>query len=135
MKKKNINRNLIQKGFEKWSAGTADFFELLSDDVNWTITGNSPISKTYTSKRQFLEEAIEPLNKRLAKTIKPTVTGLYAEGNMVIALWIGKAMAKDGTPYNNTYSWYMKIKKSKITEVTAFFDTVSLSLLWERVRP
>jgi uncharacterized protein len=127
------NKALVQKGFDKWTNGTGNFFELLDDDVVWTITGKSPISKRYYGRKQFMEEAIAPLNERLSQLIVPTLSGIYADGDMVIALWNGKATAKDGVPYNNTYSWHMKMKDGKIIEVIAFFDTIDLAELWERV--
>lgn len=127
------NRILIQKGFEAWTDGTASFFDLLADDVRWTITGNSPVSKTYTSRQQFLNEAIDPINQRLSERIVPKLRALYADGDMVIALWDGKATAKDGVSYNNTYSWYMKVKEGKIIEVIAFFDSIELADLWKRL--
>jgi ketosteroid isomerase-like protein len=127
------NKQLIKKGFDRWTDGTASFFDLLSDDVTWTITGNSPISKTYTSRKQFLEEAIVPINDRLAQKIVPKLRELYADGDMVIALWDGKAIARDGVSYNNTYSWYMRVSGDKIIEVVAFFDTIDLAELWKRV--
>ena len=101
------NKEIIREGFAKWAKGTGSFFDLLADDVEWTITGNSPISKMYTSRKQFLEEAIVPINERLGVRIVPSVRGIYTEGDMVIALWDGTATAKDGKPYTNTYSWYM----------------------------
>ena len=91
------NKQLIQKGFDQWTNGSASFFDLLADDVTWTITGNSPIAKTYNSRQQFLDEAITPINERLSERIVPTLRALYADGDMVIALWDGKAIAKDAT--------------------------------------
>jgi ketosteroid isomerase-like protein len=127
------NKQLIQKGFDQWANGSGSFFDLLADDVTWTITGNSPISKVYISRQQFLDEAIAPINERLSQKIIPTLRALYAEGDMVIALWDGKATAKDGISYNNTYSWYMKVKGDKIIEVIAFFDSIELADLWKRL--
>ena len=127
------NKQLIQKGFDQWTNGSASFFDLLADDVTWTITGNSPIAKTYNSRQQFLDEAITPINERLSERIVPTLRALYAEGDTVIALWDGKGMAKDGISYNNTYSWYMKVKGEKIVEVIAFFDSIELADLWKRL--
>lgn len=127
------NKQLIQTAFDRWATGSGSFFDLLADDVRWTITGNSPISKTYNSRQQFLDEAISPINARLSEKIIPTLRALYAEGDMVIALWDGKAMAKDGIPYNNTYSWYMKVKDERIIEVIAFFDSIELADLWKRL--
>lgn len=101
--------------------------------MEWTITGNSPISKTYTSRKQFLEEVIAPFNERLSVKLVPKVRGIYAEGDMVIALWDGTARAKDGKPYTNTYSWYMTMKHGRIVKVVAFFDTIELTELWKRI--
>jgi uncharacterized protein len=127
------NKKLIQEGFDRWASNQGNFFDLLSDDIEWTITGTSPISKTYTSRKQFLDEAIAPLSARLSKQITPKVRALYADGDTVIALWDGTAVAKDGKPYNNTYSWYMTIKNDRIVKAIAFFDTLELADIWERI--
>jgi hypothetical protein len=57
------NKEIVREGFARWANGTGSFFDLLADDVEWTITGSSPISKTYTSRKQFLEKAIAPINE------------------------------------------------------------------------
>jgi hypothetical protein len=95
------NKKIVQEGFEGWANGTRNFFDLLSSDVHWTITGTSPLSKTYTSKKQVLEEVIQPLNARLSKKIVPKVQRLYADGDWVAALWEGEATAKDGSVRNS----------------------------------
>jgi hypothetical protein len=70
------NEEIIHQGFAKWANGTGSFFDLLADDVEWTIIGSSPISKTYTSRKQFLEQAIAPINERLSVKIVPRVQGI-----------------------------------------------------------
>jgi uncharacterized protein len=127
------NKRLIQEGFDRWASNQGSFFDLLSDDIEWTITGTSPVSKTYTSRKQFLDEVIAPLSARLSKQITPKVRALYADGDTVIALWDGTAVAKDGKPYNNTYSWYMTLKNDRIVKAIAFFDTLELADIWERI--
>jgi uncharacterized protein len=127
------NKKLIQEGFDRWASNQGSFFDLLSDDIEWTITGTSPISRTYTSRKQFLDEVIAPLSARLSKQITPKVRALYADGDTVIALWDGTAVAKDGKPYNNTYSWYMTLKNDRIVKAIAFFDTLELADIWERI--
>jgi ketosteroid isomerase-like protein len=87
----------------------------------------------YTSRKQFLDEAITPLSARLSKQITPKVRALYADGDTVIALWDGTAVAKDGKPYNNTYSWYMTMKNGRIVKAVAFFDTLELADIWQRI--
>jgi uncharacterized protein len=127
------NKKLIQEGFDRWASNQGSFFDLLSDDIEWTITRTSPISKTYTSRKQFLDEVIAPLSARLSKQITPKVRALYADGDTVIALWDGTAIAKDGKPYNNTYSWYMTLKNDRVVKAIAFFDTLELADIWERI--
>ena len=65
----------------------------------------------------------------------PAVRGIYADGDMVIALFYGEATARDGKPYRNTYTWYMRMREGKIFEVTAFFDTIEFTSLWQRIKP
>jgi uncharacterized protein len=127
------NKKIIQAGFDRWASGKGSFFDLLADSVQWTITGSTPLSKTYTSKQQFLDEVINPLNKRLAKKIVPTVRGLYAEGDMVVALMDGKAVAADGKPYEMSYAWFMQMHGGKIVKVTAFLDGIQFADVMSRL--
>lgn len=129
------NKAIISEAFANWANGTGSFFDLLADDAEWTITGSSPISKTYTSRQQFMDEAITPINERLSVRIVPKVRGIYADGDMVIALWDGTATAGDGKAYENTYSWYMTMKDGRIVKVVAFFDTIDFTEFWNRVTP
>jgi ketosteroid isomerase-like protein len=127
------NKQLIATGFDKWANKTGNFFDLLDDDVQWTITGSSPLSKTYTSKKQFLDEVIDPLNQRLSVKIVPQVRALYSDGDMVIAIWDGTAVATDGKPYNATYEWNMEIKDGKIIKVIAFLDGIGFADIFKRI--
>jgi ketosteroid isomerase-like protein len=44
-------------------------------------------------------------------------------------------MARDGKRYENTYSWYLKMRDGKIVAATAFFDSIAFNDLWKRVPP
>lgn len=128
------NRLTIQTGFENWRRG-GNFFDLLASDVKWTIVGLSTVSGTYQSRRHFMDEVILPFNARLSTPLVPTVRAIYADGDMVIVLWDGAAIARDGKSYENTYSWYLKMRDGKIVSATAFFDSIAFNDLWKRVRP
>lgn len=127
------NKATITKAFENWAQGQGSIFDLLADNASWTVASNSTVSKTYTSKKQFIDEVILPFNEKLSQKLIPVVRGIYADGDMVIALWDGTAIAKDGKPYSNTYSWYMRMKDGKIIDVVAFFDTIAFNDLWNRL--
>lgn len=127
------NKKLIQTAFDNWAKGRGNFFDLLSDDVQWTIPGTSPYSKTYYGKKQFIAQAVTPLTIRLAKPITPRLRQLVAEGDTVVALWDGSSTAKDGRPYRNSYSWVMTLKNNRITHVVAFLDMAEYDRIIQRV--
>jgi len=134
------NKQLIQLAFEKWIGGTGGVFDLLAAQAKWTIVGHAPVSKTYNSKQEFIDEVITPFNARMSKRFAPVeVRGIYADGDMVIAFFDGAGTALDGKPYENTYTWFMKFApgagKAEIVEVVAFFDTIEFSDFWTRIKP
>jgi uncharacterized protein len=129
------NKKAIQAGFDAWRNGTGGVFDLLASDAKWTIVGNSPVSRTFTSRQEFLDVVITPFNARLSSRLVPTVRGVYTDGDMVIVLWDGEGTARDGKSYKNTYSWYMRMRDGKIVDATAFFDTVEFNDFWTRIKP
>jgi ketosteroid isomerase-like protein len=99
------NKALIARAFEDWATGTGGPYSLLADHATWTIVGNSPVSRRYDSRQEFLDLVIGPFNARMASPLVPTIRDLYAEGDWVIALFDASGTARDGKPYTNTYSW------------------------------
>jgi uncharacterized protein len=80
------NEALVQASFDRRRAGTGSPFELLVPEADWTIVGSSPPSRTYANGQAFPDEVIQPFNARMATLLVPTVRGIYADGDMVIAL-------------------------------------------------
>ena len=78
---------------------------------------------------------IKPFNARLSKRLMPTVRGLYADGDMVIAFFDAEGTARDGKPYKNTYTWYLQMSDGRIVNVVAFFDTIEFTDFWTRITP
>src|ERR1700733_7987679 len=108
------NKALVQASFDRWRDGTGSPFELLVAETEWTIVGSSPLSKTYRSKQEFLDEGIGPFNARMAIPLVPTIRGLYADGDVVIIFFDASAAAKDGVPYRNTYTWYFQMDAGQV---------------------
>ena len=129
------NKELIRTAMHAWSTGAGGPFALLAEDATWTIDGNSPVSRTFGSRREFLDVVIDPFNARMAVPLRPRVRALYAEDDWVIALFDASAIAVDGKPYDNTYTWYMRLRNGAIVEAIAFFDTIEFTELWTRVTP
>ncbi len=125
-------KNLVVNGFESWANGTGSIFDLLDENVTWIISGTAPLSKTYHSKKQLMDEVITPLNQRLSKKIVPTVRTAYVDGNTVIVIWDGKAATLSGESYNMSYAWVMEFDGDKIVKVTAFLDTLDFKEVMEK---
>jgi uncharacterized protein len=129
------NLELVAAAFEQWKEGIGGPFDLLAPEARWTIVGNSVVSGTYPNKQAFMDGVIVPFNARMSRPLIPHVRGLFADGDTVVALFDAAATARDGKPYRNTYSWFMRMSQGRIVEVTAFFDSLELNELWARVSP
>jgi hypothetical protein len=90
------NKQAIQGGFDAWRNATGSVFDLLAADAKWTIVGNSPVSRTFNGRNEFLDVVLNPFNARLSSRLVPAVRGIYADGDMVIALFDAEATARDG---------------------------------------
>ncbi|MET0706802.1 MAG: nuclear transport factor 2 family protein [Tardiphaga sp.] len=129
------NRATVLASFDAWRAGTGSPFELLSEDVSWTIEGNSTASKTYPSKSAFMGEVIGPFNARMMTGIKPDVRSITAEADRVVILFDARGTARDGFAYVNSYAWFFQMREGRVVKANAFFDAVAFNDLWSRVAP
>lgn len=127
------NKQIVQRAFAAWARGTGSPYDLLADDVNWTITGNSLASKSYSSKAAFIGEVIRPFNARMSVGLRPTIRNIYSEGDTVIVFFDASGTAKDGKPYANTYAWFLDLNEGKIVRASAFFDSIAFNDLWTRL--
>lgn len=128
------NKEIVQQHFDRWRNGTGNVFDLLAPEATWTITGTGATAGTYR-KQELLDQVVNPTSARLSSPIVPTVRGIWADGDMVIVLWDGAAIAKDGQPYRNTYTWYFRMQDGKAIEAIAFLDMQEFNDLWARVSP
>lgn len=128
------NKEIVRQYFDGWRSGTGNFFDLLAPEATWTITGTGATAGTYR-KQELLDQVINPTSSRLSTPIVPTVRGIWADGDMVIVLWDGEAIAGDGRPYRNTYTWYFRMQDGKAIEAIAFLDMQEFNDLWTRVSP
>ena len=126
------NKQLIQDAFTAWARGDGNaFFNLLAEDVHWTVIGSTPVSRTYASRAAFVEGAVKPLTAKLAGPIVPTVRDIIAEGDKVVLQWEGRSSGKNGAIYHQTYCWVMRMADGKVREGTAYLDTELITQIWK----
>ncbi len=112
------NKKLIQDAFTAWARGDGNaFFNLLAEDVHWTVIGSTPVSRTYPSRAAFVEGAVKPLTAKLAGLIVPTVRDIIAEGDKVVLQWEGRSSGKNGAIYHQTYCWVMRMADGKVPSI------------------
>jgi uncharacterized protein len=129
------NKAAVRAGFDAWAAGTGSPYDLLAEDAQWTITGNSLASKTYPSREAFLSEVIRPFNARLRAPLVPAIRTMYADGDTVIVFFDARGTARDGRPYVNTYAWFLQMRGGRIVQASAFFDAIEFNDFWTRIDP
>lgn len=129
------NAQTIRHAFDAWAAGTGGPYELLHEQARWTIVGRSAAAGTYAGREAFMREVIRPFNARMLKPLKPVIRHVYTSGDVVIVLFDARGTARDGLTYENTYTWYLTLRDGRITDATAFFDSIAFDELWSRVPP
>ena len=123
------NAARVRQAFEDWRAGRGSVFDLLAEDMSWTVAGSSPVSGTYASRSDFMTRAVAPINARLSTPISPQVRSIVAQDDTVVVVWDGSATRRDGLRYENRYAWHMVFEDGRIVEVIAFLDTWALAAL------
>ncbi len=119
----------VRAAFDAWRDGTGSVFDLLAEDVEWTVAGHSPVSATYRSRQDFMTRAVKPINARLTTAIAPDVKHVIAQGNDVVVIWDSVAATQDGGTYRNSYAWHLRFDGERIVHVNAFLDTWALTRL------
>ena len=112
---------IVEESFQQWQDGTGSPFELLSEDMRWTISGFNTYAGTYT-REPFEEELIAPFNERIEEPLKPTQWQVYEDGDVVIIHFDAETTLINGEQYRNSYAWFFTFEGEAVTEVTAFLD-------------
>jgi uncharacterized protein len=118
------NKALLRHAYEEISKGNpAVLMGSLADDIRWTIIGTTALSGTFNGKQEVADKLAIPLRARLDGPIVFTLDDFIAEGDQVVMRARGRATAKSGKPYNNSYCIVARIVGGKIQEMTDYVDT------------
>ena len=119
------NKALLEGIYAEISQGNVQpLLDSLADDVRWTIIGRTFLSGTFQGKQEVIDKLLKPLRARLAEgPVVFQVDRFIAEGDYVVMQAKGRATARSGKPYNNTYCIVCRIVDGKIKEMTDYVDT------------
>lgn len=127
-----ISTSQVQSIFSHLENGNAEaFFEYVSDDVIWEVTGHHPLAGIYTSKDEFRQSTMMRLNHVLKSGLNLKVVGCVNDGKTVAVELIADSVAKNGTPFNNRYCWVCQFSDGRITHVRAYLDSALVAKVLE----
>lgn len=119
------NKQTVRNNFEQLAQGNgAPLLESLADDVQWTIIGQTVLSKTFNGKQDVIDGLLVPFREALVNGhIHIHVDNLLGDGDYVVVQGHGEAMTKRGVAYNNTYCWVYRFENGRIKALTEYLDT------------
>jgi hypothetical protein len=118
------NKEIVQSFYDSANRGDMEnCMGHLADDVTWTNIGSTKYSGAFHGKADLVARLLQPVFGQLQAGISSVVDNMVAEGDWVVAQSRGKAVTKDGRPYNNNYCHVFRIRSGKIVEVTEYLDT------------
>lgn len=118
------NKKLMQVAFDALAEGDPEpFVGLLADDVNWTITGSTTVSRTYEGKASVMEDLLGPVFAQFETQYRSTASRMTAEDDIVVVEALGDVMLKSGNRYDNTYCYVFRFDDGSIVEITEYMDT------------
>jgi ketosteroid isomerase-like protein len=132
MSNSDENKSLVFQSFQPWEQGNSSpFFDLIADDVTWTVIGTTVASGVFHSKQEVIDRAYGPLLGRLNGPLTARFVDIAAEGEKVYLRFESSGIAKTGIHYNQAYCFAMVMGGGRIIEIVAYIDTDLLARLFE----
>ncbi len=119
------NKQVVIDFFAALSRGDNEAgFQLLADDMTWTVIGDTPVSGTYRGLKAIQEDFLGKVFQQIDPEagIGMEMVELIAEDDKVVARIKGTVTGKYG-PYNNTYCHVFTVRDGKIVENIEHLDT------------
>ena len=131
------NKAVVESALKAWMTGDGAALQaLLSDDIEWTISGNSVAAGTTHGRQELMSKVLGPFGARFNKSpdrFRPReIKGLYADGDTVVAHFLAAGTTNSGQPYENNYVWILTLRDGKVVRATAFFDSIAFNELWQQ---
>lgn len=118
------NKAILTAVFAETAKGNGrPFVEALADDVQWTIIGTTPWSKTYVGKEAVIKDLLRPLGRQLGGASVIAASQFIAEGDLVVVQATGHNTTVRGQKYENAYCWVIRMREGKVCELTEYADT------------
>jgi ketosteroid isomerase-like protein len=105
------------------------FFDHVTDDVDWTVMGTHPLAGTYHSKQDFVSSTFNRLNRILKEDAVFKVNNIIVKEDTAVVEMESLSTALNGMLFNNTYCWVVRFKNDLIVEVRAYVDSALVQMV------
>ncbi len=109
----------------------AAFFDLVVDDVDWTVMGTHPLAGHYLSKRAFIAGTFAKLGQVLPNGTQLRVEHLIDKEDQAVVELHSFATAKNGMRFDNRYCWVVYFRDGVIVRVRAYLDSAMVTRLFQ----
>jgi uncharacterized protein len=99
------------------------FFDLVAEDVRWTVIGTTAASGVFESKQALIDGAFGPLLERLDGPLVTRLIDVSVDGDKVFLQFESAGVTTDDIEYQQVYCFAMRMSDRRIVEITAYLDT------------
>ena len=123
------NKQRVEEAFAGMATGDASaLLALLTDDVRWTVTGTTAISRTLEGREALAKQLLGALQARMQGLFKLRATRVIADDEAVVVEARGDGnVTKQGKRYDNTYCFVFTMRGNLICAATEYLDTELLT--------
>jgi ketosteroid isomerase-like protein len=108
-----------------------EFFEHVSDAVDWTVMGTHPLAGHYFGKKAFIEGTFTKLAQVLPRGAQLHLENVIIQGDQVVVELRSLATARNGLRFDNRYCWVICFLNGLIVQVRAYLDSALVARLFE----
>lgn len=124
------NKQVIRDFFDALTSGNMDgALALCHDDVEWTIIGDTPVSKTFHGHKGVAEDLMGEVAQAIKEEdgLQVDIIEMIAEGDKVVCRAQGTITGNHG-PYNSTYCHVFTVRDGKIASDMEYLDTALIHM-------
>jgi len=126
------NEQLVRTFFETLSTGDLKRVRpMLHEDATWTVMASGiPGAGQKRGHKGIIDEFLAPVRGIFEDgDPKVSIVNLVSKGRLVAAETRGVGRLKNGTPYNNVYSWMIEVDDGKICALREYMDSYYVSTI------
>ena len=126
------NEKLVRTFFETLSTGDLERVRpMLHEDATWTVMATGiPGAGEKKGRKVIIDEFLAPVRGIFADgDPKVSIVNVISKGRLVAAETRGVGRLKNGTPYNNVYSWMIEVDDGKIRALREYMDSYYVSTI------